>query len=161
MDTFLHISKIEEHLAISSTYEELTSDPTKAIRNDLLSILNYLYNTHQIDDVTRHDLSPPRPARTPLFYGIRKLRKPNIPLQPISSTYDCPTNQLSNYVTHFIQTFVEIFSSYIRHSKHFLQLLESFPLLPENAVSVTADVTSLYTNIPHEEGIESVLHYMK
>ena len=34
------------------------------------------------------------------------------------------------------------------------------PPLPENAILVTA-VTSLYTNIPHEEGIESVLHYMK
>ena len=51
--------------------------------------------------------------------------------------------------------------SYIRDSKHFLQLLESLPPLPEDAILVTADFKSLYTNIPHEEGIESVLHYMK
>ena len=51
--------------------------------------------------------------------------------------------------------------SYIRDSKHFLQLLESLPPLPENAILVTADVTSLYTNISHEEGIDTVLHYMK
>ena len=56
---------------------------------------------------------------------------------------------------------MEILPSYIRDSKQFLQLLESLPPLPENAILVTADVTSLYTNIPHEEGIESVLHYMK
>ena len=57
---------------------------------------------------------------------------------------------------------MEILPSYIRDSKHFLQLLESLPPLPpENAILVTADVTSLYTNIPHKEGIESVLHYMK
>ena len=42
-----------------------------------------------------------------------------------------------------------------------LQLLESLPPLPENTIVVTADVTSLYKNISHEEGIESVLHYMK
>ena len=161
MDTSLYISKIDERLADPSTYKELSSDPTKVIRNDVLSTLNYLYNTHQIDDVTRHDLTPPRPARTPFFYGLPKLHKPNVPLQPISSTCESPTNYLSNYVTHFIQPLVEIFSSYIRHSKHFLQFLESLPLLPENVVLVTADVTSLYTNIPHEEGIESVLHYMK
>ena len=38
---------------------------------------------------------------------------------------------------------------------------ESLPPLPENVILVTADVTSLYTNIPHEEDIESVLHYME
>ena len=56
---------------------------------------------------------------------------------------------------------MEILPPYIRDSKHFLQFLEYFPPLPENAILVTADVTSLYTNIPHEEGIKSVLHYMK
>ena len=104
---------------------------------------------------------PPKPAHTPLFYGLPKVHKPNIPLRPIVSACDSPTNQLSNYVTHFIQPLVEILPSYIRDSKHFLQLLESLPPLLENAILVTADVTSLYTNIPHEEGIESVLHYMK
>ena len=77
------------------------------------------------------------------------------------SACDSPTDQLSNYVTHFIQPLVEILPSYIWDSKHFLQLLESLTSLPENAILVTADVKSLYTNIPHEEGIGSVLHYMK
>ena len=40
-------------------------------------------------------------------------------------------------------------------------LVEILPLLPENGILVTADVASLYTNTPHEEDIESVLHYMK
>ena len=56
---------------------------------------------------------------------------------------------------------METLTSYIQGSKQFLQLLESLPLLPENAILVTADITSLYTNIPHEEGIEPVQHYMK
>ena len=161
MDTSLYISKIEEHLADPSTYKELGSDLTQAIRNDVLSTLNYLYYIHQIDDVTRHHLTPPKPARTLLFYGLPKVHKPNIPLPPIVSACGSSTNQLSNYFTHFIQPLVKILPSYIRDSKHFLQLLKSLPPLPENAILVTTDVTSLYTNIPHEEGIESVLHYMK
>ena len=56
---------------------------------------------------------------------------------------------------------MEIFPWYIQDSKHFLQLPESLPPLPENGILVTVDVTSLYTNIPHEEGIESVVHYTK
>ena len=106
-------------------------------------------------------LSPPNPARTPLFYSLPKVHKSNIPLRPIVSACDSRTDQLSNYITHFIQPLVETLPSYIQDSKHFPQLLESLPPLPENAILVTADVTSLYTNIPHEEGIDSVLHYMK
>ena len=56
---------------------------------------------------------------------------------------------------------MEILPSYIQDSKHFLQLLESLPPLPGNAVLVNADIASLYTNIPHEEGIESVLNCIK
>ena len=161
MDTPFYISKIEEHLSDPTTYKELNSDPTQAIRNYVLSTLDYLHKTHRIDDETKHHLTSPKPACTPLFYGLPKVRKPNIPLRPIVSACDSPTDQLSNYVTHFIQPLVAILSSYIRDNKHFLQLLESLPLLPENAILVTADVTSLYTNILHEEGIEYVLHYMK
>ena len=46
MDTSLHISKTEEHLADPTTYNELNSDPTQAIRNDALSTLDYLHKTH-------------------------------------------------------------------------------------------------------------------
>ena len=144
-----------------TTYKELNSDPTQATRSDVLSTLDYLHKTHRMDDETKHHLTPPKPAHTPLFYGFPKVHKPNIPPRPIVSACDSPINHLSNYVTHFIQPLVEILPSYIWDSKHFLQLLESLPPLPENAILVTVDVTSLYTNIPQEEGIESVLHYMK
>ena len=84
-----------------------------------------------------------------------------LPHWPTVSACESPTIQLLNYVTHFVQPLVEILPSYIRDSRHFLQLLESLPPLPENAILVTDDVTLLYTSIRHEEGIEYVLHYMK
>ena len=110
---------------------------------------------------TRHHLTLPNLARTPLFYGLLTVHKPNIPLQPIVSACDSSTDQLSNYVTHSKQSLVETLLSYIWDSKHFLQLLESLLPLPENAILVAADVTSFYTNILYEAGLESVLHYMK
>ena len=108
METPLYISKIEEHLSGPTTYKELNSDPTPAIRNDVLSTLDYLHKTHRIDDETK-----PKSARAPLIYGLPQVRKTNIPLRPIVSTCDSPTDQLSNYVTHFIQPLVEILPSYI------------------------------------------------
>lgn len=54
---------------------------------------------------------------------------------------------------------METLPSYIWVSKHFLQLLESPTPLLENAILVTANVTSLYINKPDEE--DTVLHCMK
>ena len=79
MDTNLYISKIEEYLADASTYKELNTNPTQAIRDDVLSTLDYLHNTHWIDDETIHLLAPPNPAHTLLFCGLPKVHKPNIP----------------------------------------------------------------------------------
>ena len=46
MDTSHYISKIDEHLADTTIYKELNSDPNQAIRNDVLSTLDYLHITH-------------------------------------------------------------------------------------------------------------------
>ena len=56
---------------------------------------------------------------------------------------------------------MEILPSYLQESKRYIQVLDSDPPLPENTILVCATVTSFYTNIPHEEGIESVLFYMR
>ena len=45
MDTSLYINKIEEHLTDATTYKKLDADPTQAIRNDVLSTLDYLHST--------------------------------------------------------------------------------------------------------------------
>ena len=95
MSTTLYISKIEEHLAIPSTYKELKSDLTQVIRNYVLSITNYFRNVHQVDNKTRHHLTLPKPACTPLFYCLPKVHKPNIPLQPI--VYQHVTASLSTF----------------------------------------------------------------
>ena len=43
--------------------------------------------------------------------------------------------------------------SYIKDTTHFLQKLDSLPELPYGCLLVTLDISSLYTNIPHKEGI--------
>ncbi|XP_066923522.1 uncharacterized protein [Clytia hemisphaerica] len=40
-----------------------------------------------------------------------------------------------------------------------LQILDSYDILPDNILMVTADVTALYTNIPHEEGLQATTHH--
>ena len=117
-----------------------------------------MHAQHIIDKATMDFLLPLKNTRTPLFYGLPKIHKPDCPLHRIVSGCDCPTDHLSTYITHVIQPLASNLPSHIKDTKHFFNLTEKLPPLPSNALLVTADVTSLYTNIPHEDGIEALIH---
>ncbi|KAJ8044656.1 Neuromedin-U receptor 2 [Holothuria leucospilota] len=52
-------------------------------------------------------------------------------------------------------------SSYIQDTTHFLRILKDVKSLPSNSLLVTMDVSALYTNIPHEEGVLACLGVQK
>ena len=41
-----------QHIHVSTTYQELQKDPTRVVRNDVISTLQYLYTTHEIEHQT-------------------------------------------------------------------------------------------------------------
>ena len=51
-------------------------------------------------------------------------------------------------------------ASFIKDTTHFLNKLEQLGQLPPNALLVTLDVSSRYTNIPHNEGITPSRHFL-
>lgn len=65
--------------------------------------------------------------------------------------------QLSRYVDVIISSLPCTFSSYLKDTNHFLLDIDDL-LIPENSLLVTLDVVSLYTNIPHNDGIQAVVH---
>jgi len=50
--------------------------------------------------------------------------------------------------------------SYLKDSTHFINFFEKMKV-PENTILVSVDVVSLYTNIPQEEGINTVCNAYK
>ena len=89
-----------------------------------------------------------------MFYGLPKVHKPDCPLRNIvSSANDSPTENISSYVNHFLQPYMKALPSFIKDTKPFLSETLNLPNFPEGAFLVTADVVSMYNNIPHMEGI--------
>ena len=160
MNTDDYITKIMDHLNHEATYQKLDHNPSTDIAKDIEHYAKHLENQYIIDETTRRFLTPSIPPRTSLFYGLPKVHKPGIPLRPIVSGCDSATDPLSRYLTHFLQPLAEKLPSHIKDTKHFLRELNALPSLPEGALLVTADVTSLYTNIPHDEGINATIHYV-
>ena len=161
MNTRDCLTKIHTHLQDHNTYKPLTNNPTSAIVNDACTLIEYMLSQNIIDQGTMDFLLPPKNTRTTLFSGLPKIHKPDCPLHPIGSGCDGPTDHLSVFITHFIQPLASNLPSHINDTKHFLNLIEKLPPLPLNALLVTADIMSLYTNIPHKEGIAAVIHCME
>ena len=61
----------------------------------------------------------------------------------------------STYVDQQIRHLVPGIPSYLKDTTHFIHILLGKKLVPED-ILVTTDVQSLYTNIPHTEGIQAL-----
>ena len=95
------------------------------------------------------------PPRKPVFYTLTKIHKPTPVGRPIIEGCDGPTERVSALVDHLIQPIAQKQASYLKDTTDFLNFLEKTKL-PKNTILVSMDVTSLYTNIPQEEGITTV-----
>lgn len=77
------------------------------------------------------------------------------PCNPIVSGIGRVAERVLDFVDNFINNIPANFLSYVRDANHFLQKLSSLNI-SDNAFLVTIDVTSLYIDIPHQDGITAV-----
>ena len=81
-------------------------------------------------------------------------------IRPIISSCNSITEPISQFVDKWLQPYVKKLTSYLKDSTDFINLIETLTL-PNHCLLASIDVSSLYTNIPHEEGIQSALYYLK
>ncbi|CAH3019778.1 unnamed protein product, partial [Porites evermanni] len=119
-------------------------------------IINDLHQGNHIDAMTKKWLSQtPSPPRIPLFYTLTKIHKPVLTGRPIISGCDGPTERISSFLDHILQPIAKVQKSYLKDTTQFINFIEKRKV-PNNAILVSMDVTSLYTNIPQEEGLNTV-----
>ena len=119
-------------------------------------LVKELHQHDYIDDMTKlWFCQTPNPPRTPVFYTLTKIHKPTPVGRPIISGCDGPTERLSAFVDRLLQPIAKEQEPYLKDSTDFITFIEK-TRVPENAILVSMDVTSLYTNIPQEEGIDIV-----
>ena len=110
----------------------------------------------EIDEETYNYLLPHRlhPVR---FYKLPKIHKnkDNHPGRPIVSATSHPTEHISQFENAQLNPLVPKLPSYIKDTTHFPRKLDDLKELPPGSLLVTLDISSLYTNIPHKEGIEA------
>jgi hypothetical protein len=114
-------------------------------------------NKESADLLTQRD---PRPAK---FYMLPKLHK-NLekpPGRPIIAGNGNPTERIAEFVDNKIKHLIPTIDSYIKDTSHFVDICKNIKDLPPTAKLVTLDVSSLYTNIPHHEGLIALEDLMR
>ena len=143
-------------IADTSTYKPLPADPTACITNKIKQLVDSMHDSGYIDKYTHAFLCPPEKVRTQRMYFLKKLHKTPHGIRPIVSGCSGPTERVSAFLDHIIKPLVPTTPSYIKDSSHIIALLECTNI-PKDALLVTIDVSSLYTNIPQDEGTEACL----
>ena len=122
-------------------------------------LINSLRQAGCIDEMTAKWFNQtPDPPRIPVFYTLTKIHKPTLVGRPIISGCDGLTERLSSFpsgVDKVLQPIAQIQESYLKDTTHFIRFIES-TRVPKNAFLMSMDITSMYTNIPQEEGITIV-----
>ena len=140
-------------------YQKQDSDLTEKHRTEVQDFISNLYNDGEIDSSVLRFLTDDK-CRTSRLYLLPKIHKGKIPPpgRPIVSANGCPTEKISQLVDHFLTPpTTKYIRSYVRDTTDFLQKLDQLGELPPNCQVVTMDVTSLYTNIPNDEGLRAAL----
>ena len=136
-------------------YEKTNSNHTGEVINRINLHVHNMLQRGEISQSTCNYLTTDNDW-TQQFYLLPKIHKDalNPPGRPIVPGSGGPTEKISQLVDHFIGKIVPLSQSYVRDSAHLINMLKDFNVQP-GMLMWTLDITSLYTNIPHMEGIQS------
>ena len=89
------------------------------------------------------------------FYLLPKVHKAGNPGRPIVSANGHPTEKISEFVDLHLQPHVQDLPSHLKDTTDCLRKLDEAGPVSQETFLISLDVTALYTNIPHQDGIQA------
>ena len=156
MDKQFCIAECNKQLPDTIFFIKQDKDTTNKVTKTVTNYLQLMKNNKHINEETFTYMSPKQPTGS-RFYILPKIHKDrnNPPGRPIVSANGHPTEHISEFVSDILNPLGPKLPSYIKDTTQFLNKLCSISATPNDSLLVTLDVSSLYTNIPHTEGIKA------
>lgn len=152
LNTGYYITKAMRRLNDEEYCKRVEEDQTLQHEQLINQLISDLINDGDLDMDTGQLLRPAN-SRTPIFYMLPKVHKPNNPGRPVISSINSHTEKLSAYVDEFLRPLAQALLSHIRDTTDFIIRLKNLGRVPENSILATLDVSSLYTNIDTDDGL--------
>jgi hypothetical protein len=159
----------ERQLADSSTYRELSRDEYNSelleIKYECSQMAENLLALKYISPTEDEAIQQRQPKGAEIYF-LPKIHKDmqkdskTFPGRPIVATFSSVTHLLDKYITEITGNLIRLIPGSLIDTQDFLNKLPMHPL-PKSALLVTADVSSLYPNIPWKEGIDASTHFYK
>ena len=177
MNTTHYCKMIFDNLNDKKTYKEVANKCDKKVMTRIAD-----FTKKYKDVLTKKEASylTNFNFKTSNFYGLPKIHKSkliseaigvqndeyievlepiDLKVRPIVAGPMCPTRPLSALIDILLKPFVTHINSYIRENLDFLKKCSR--VNNENTILVTFDVTSLYTNIPHDYGLQAIAYWIE
>ena len=149
-----YIKEAERQLGDTEFYQKVDRDLTTDHTNQINTTIDQFQQENLLPERTAKPLKThhPKPAK---FYMLPKVHKKGNPGCPIISAIGNASSKIAQFVDHHLQPIAEKLPSHIKDTGAFLRKVNTIKSVPRNSILVTMDVGSLYTNIPHNEGINA------
>ena len=161
-----YIREVERQLHNETYYEKLDVEFSDTVEKNVLNCISEI--SEQNESIVKEFDALPDNIRIPQFYILPKIHKSRddaLPLgypgHPIVSACKSHTDHVSKYIDYILKPHMQSLPSYIKDTTDFIIKLKQFQVTSEKAYLVTLDVSSLYTNIPHEDGIEACQYFLE
>jgi hypothetical protein len=141
-----------------TTYKIVDCDDSKEVKRKADHIIANLTDNGFLNKKQMHYLTDFIP-RCPIFYGLPKIHKKEVPLRPIVSQINGPTCRINEVVDIYLTVAEKCIPYLLQDTTAYLLLLEKYKSTQPDCILCTLDVTSLYTSIPHVEGASWVCQF--
>jgi hypothetical protein len=155
IDVENYLEEANRQLNNQNFYAQLTHDPTGDHADIINETIKSFVKEKLLSDKLGKLLKQTSP-KTPNMYFRPKVHKTDIPGRPIVSSINSHSSKISHFVDIHLQPIISEIKSHIKDTTDFINRIEKIKTIPENTILVTMDVKSLFTNIPHTEGINAV-----
>ena len=152
-----YIDEANRQLNDTNNYEQLDFDQNELHTERIKSEINNLKNENLLTLKAANSLLEEK-IQTPEFHLLPKINKANSPGRHVISSFNCHTSRIVDY---YLQAEVKKLKSYVKGTIDFIEKIEAIDHVSDDSYLVSFDVCSLYTNIPHKEGIEAVKQKLK
>lgn len=134
---------------------------TQMFKNKIHTTLDLMFQNGEITKRKLDFLKIKNPVIS-TFYTLPKIHKrlESPPGRPIVAGIGSLTSSISTFVDFFIRPYCEKMPSFLKDTTHMLSFIDSINPVTEDILLVSFDVQSLYTCIPHKEGIDSMINFL-
>ena len=156
---------LQDHLSDANTYRQLSKEEATDIMyrsfHSFENLIKEFEKTIPEHELTYFHRCFEQPRRIPQFYCTPKVhKKPLWKTRPITSGINSRMADLSKYIDVYLQKVVTLCPCYLKDSHSLLKRLKALGKLPPSAVIVTADATSMYTNIDTAHGLQTLKDWL-